>query len=114
VKSRHEKAVAERLRARSVEIYLPLHGARRRWSDRIKTIDPPLFSRYVFCRCGFDDRLKVLQISGAKSIVGFGGKPGPIPATKSKPFKALVSSGLPVLPWPFLRIGYACAFRRAP
>jgi transcription antitermination factor NusG len=105
VKPQHEKAVDEQLQAKVLESYLPLYRARRRWSDRIKTIDLPLFSRYIFCRFDFGDRLKVLQISSVISIVGFGGKPCPIPDHEIKIIQAAVGSGLPVSPRPFLRIG---------
>jgi transcription antitermination factor NusG len=105
VKPQHEKAVADQLRAKSLESYLPLYRARRRWSDRTKTIDLPLFSRYVFCRFNFEARLKVLRISSVVSIVGFGGKPCPIPDHDIETIQAVVGSGLPVSPWPILRIG---------
>jgi transcription antitermination factor NusG len=105
VKSQHEKAVDEQLQAKALESYLPLYRARRRWSDRIKTIDLPLFSRYVFCRFDFEDRLKVLSISSIVSVVGFGGKPCPIPDHEIESIQAVVGSGLPFSPWPFLRIG---------
>jgi len=105
VKPQHEKAVDEQLQAKALESYLPLYRARRRWSDRIKAIDLPLFSRYVFCRFGFGDRLRVLEVSSIISIVGFGGKPCPIPDHEIASIQAVVGSGLPVSPWPLLRIG---------
>jgi len=105
VKAQHEKAVADQLRAKALESYLPLYRARRRWSDRTKTIEMPLFSRYVFCRFNFEARLKVLQVSSIVSIVGFGGKPCPIPDHEIQTIQAVVGSGLPVSPWPFLRVG---------
>jgi transcription termination/antitermination protein NusG len=105
VRPQHEKAVADQLRAKTLESYLPLYRARRRWSDRIKTIELPLFSRYVFCRFNFEARLQVLQISSVVSIVGFGGKPCPIPHHVIHIIQAVVGSGLPVSPWPFLRVG---------
>ena len=105
VRSRHEKAVADQLQAKALESYLPLYRARRRWSDRVKTIELPLFSRYVFCRFNFETRLKVLSVSSVVSIVGFGGKPCPIPDHEIETIQAIVGSGLPVSPWPFLRIG---------
>jgi transcription antitermination factor NusG len=105
VRPQHEKAVDDQLRAKALESYLPLYRARRRWSDRIQTVDLPLFSRYVFCRFNFEARLKVLQISSIVSIVGFGGKPCPIPDHDIETIQAVVGSGLPFSPWPFLRIG---------
>ena len=105
VRPRHEKAVADQLQAKALESYLPLYRARRRWTDRTKTIDLPLFSRYVFCRFNFEARLKVISVSSIVSIVGFGGKPCPIPDHEIETIQSIVGSGLPVSPWPFLRIG---------
>src|SRR5579872_4681271 len=94
VKPQHEKAVAEQLRAKSLETYLPLYRARRQWSDRIATVDMPLFPRYVFCRSTFEDRLKVLRVSGVQSIVSFGGKPCPIDHREIENIQTMCSSGL--------------------
>jgi transcription antitermination factor NusG len=105
VKPQHEKAVEGQLQARALESYLPLYRARRHWSDRVKAVDFPLFPRHVFCRFGFEDRLKVLSISSVTAIVGFGGKPCPIPDHEIERVQAVVGSGLPFSPWPFLRVG---------
>jgi transcription antitermination factor NusG len=105
VKSQHEKAVAGQLQAKDLESYLPLYAARRRWSDRMKTVEVPLFAGYVFCRFRFEDRLQVLQIPGFASIVGFGGKPCPIPDQEMAALQSVVSSGLPLSPWPSLSVG---------
>ena len=105
VKPQHEKAVAEQLQAKALEHYLPLYRARRRWSDRTKAVELPLFPRYVFCRFGFEQRLKVLSTPSIVCIVSFGGKPAPVSETELDAVRALVGSGLPVSPWPFLRSG---------
>jgi transcription antitermination factor NusG len=105
VKPRHERAVEEQLRARLLEGYSPYYLARRRWSDRVKAVEFPLFPRYVFCRFCFEDRLKVISLPSVVSIVGFGGSPCPIPDGDVEMVKSMVASGLPVMPWPSLRIG---------
>lgn len=112
VKSQHEKAVDQQLQAKALESYLPLYRARRRWSDRIKAVDLPLFPRYVFCRFGFEDRLKVLSISNVTAIVGFGGKPCPISDDEIGSIKTVVGSSLPYSPWPFLRTGQRVRVRQ--
>ena len=104
-KLQHEKAVADQLLGKALESYLPLYRARSRWSDRIKTIDCPLFPRYVFCRFGFADRLKVLSTPSVTAIVGFGRKPRAIPDHEIESIQAVAGSGLPFSPWPFLRMG---------
>jgi len=105
VKSQHEKSVAEQLVNKSLESYLPLYRSKRRWSDRVKVIDLPLFPGYVFCRFDFENRMKVLHISSIRQIVGFGGKPCPIDNQVIQDLKAVVGSGLPFNPWPFVRLG---------
>ena len=84
VKPQHEKAVAQQLRARAVEEYLPLYPAKRRWCDRVAIVHLPLFPRYVFCRFTFEDRLKALQIVSVTSIVSFGGSLARSPTKKSR------------------------------
>ena len=104
-RSKCEGVASSMLQAKGYQQFLPLVRSRRRWSDRTKTVELPLFSRYVFCRFNFEARLKVLQVSSIVSIVGFGGKPCPIPDHEIQTIQAVVGSGLPVSPWPFLRIG---------
>ena len=46
-KSRHEKKVADRLRAAGFTVYCPLQKINKRWSDRTKIIEEPLFKGYI-------------------------------------------------------------------
>src|ERR1022692_3937700 len=105
VKPQHEKSVAEQLASTSLESYLPLYRAKRRWSDRVKVIELPLFPGYVFCRFDFESRMRVLHISSVHRIVGFGGKPFPIDNQVIQDLKVVVGSGLPCNPWPFVHVG---------
>ncbi|HEX3742747.1 MAG TPA: UpxY family transcription antiterminator [Bryobacteraceae bacterium] len=105
VKPQHEKAVAEQLRYKGLETYLPLYRSRRRWSDRVKTIELPLFSQYVFAQFHYPDRIRVLQTSSVTSIVSFGGAPCPVETSQLDALRAIVGSGLPYSPWPLLHTG---------
>jgi len=105
VKPRHEKAVEQQLSARRLEAYSPFYSARRRWSDRVKSVDFPLFPSYVFCRFSFEERLSVITLPSIVSIVGFGGVPCPIPESEIETIKNMVASRLPLMPWPCLQIG---------
>ena len=71
VRPQHEKAVAASLVAKALDSYVPLYRDRRRWSDRVRILELPLFSRYVFCRCSFADRIKVLGTPSVMSMVSF-------------------------------------------
>ena len=78
-KSRHEKKVFERLVSKKIEAFLPLQKKYRKWSDRYKLVDEPLFSCYVFVRIALKDRLEVLQTDGVVRLVSFNGIPATIP-----------------------------------
>ncbi|WP_332368203.1 transcription termination/antitermination NusG family protein [Spirosoma telluris] len=47
-KSRNEKIVAEKLKAKNIKLYCPLIKTKRKWSDRTKTVEEPLFRSYCF------------------------------------------------------------------
>lgn len=105
VKPHHEKTVSVVLRNKGLEEFLPLYRVRNRWSDRVKELHLPLFPSYVFCRFAFAHRLRVLTIPSVTGIVGFGGEPAPIPDDEIGAVQKLVVSGLPLGPWPFLKVG---------
>jgi transcription antitermination factor NusG len=105
VKPNHEKVVFEHLRVAGVDASLPLYRDRRRWSDRIQEVTLPLFPGYVFSRFSYDSRVRVLRIPSVRSIVGSGRDPAPIPDSEIAAVESMVSSGLPIKPWPFLKIG---------
>jgi transcription antitermination factor NusG len=105
VKSRFEKKTALHLEGIGLEPFNPLYRSRRRWSDRVKEVDLPLFPGYVFCRFNPYDRLPVLQAPGVVSVVGFGGQPAPVDEGEIAAIQGIVHSGCPALPWPFLREG---------
>src|SRR5580704_846318 len=66
---RHEKRVAEELRARLLEEFLPLHSCRHRWKNGvIADVELPLFPCYLFARITLHDRIRLLQLPG---VIGF-------------------------------------------
>jgi transcription antitermination factor NusG len=105
VKPNHEKTTAQALESKGLESFLPLYRARRRWSDRIKELDLPLFAGYVFCRFMGGERARVLTTPGVTSVVGFGNQPAPVAEEEIEAVRAMIASGLPVGPWPYLRVG---------
>jgi transcription antitermination factor NusG len=73
--SRAEKQIEKHLRAEGIEVYLPLHLTPRRWSDRVKMVEVPLFSSYIFVRTTDDILRNLLRITGISRIVFYNGKP---------------------------------------
>jgi transcription antitermination factor NusG len=105
VRCRYEKIVATFLDNKGYERLLPLYKLRRRWSDRIKESEAPLFPGYLFCRFDIHDRLPVLIIPGVHHIVGGTKTPTPVDIAEIEALRAVVHTGLPRQPWPFLQIG---------
>lgn len=105
VRSRHESGVAGFLEAKGYELFLPLVTSRKRWSDRIKEIESPLFPGYVFCRFNVLERLPILKTPGVIQIVGYNRTPVPVEEVEISGIQALIASGLPSQPWPFLTVG---------
>jgi len=112
VRSQHEKTVALTLRDKGYEEFFPVCQIKRRWSDRIKRLEAPLFPGYVFCRFDVDKRLAILVTPGVRFIVGIGKIPTPIDASEVVALQSIVKSGLPVEPWPFLEIGQRVRIER--
>ncbi|HEY8388318.1 MAG TPA: UpxY family transcription antiterminator [Parasegetibacter sp.] len=77
-KPRWEKKVHQLCRQRGIESYCPLSKVVRRWSDRVKVIDEPLFRSYVFVRTNEESFLRVKMIDGIVNFVHWLGKPAVI------------------------------------
>ena len=72
---RWEKKVNTLLLEKNIESYCPLNKVRRKWSDRIKTIEEPLFKSYVFVKIAEQDRTRVRMTNGVVNFVYWDGKP---------------------------------------
>jgi transcription antitermination factor NusG len=69
--SRHEKRIAEHLRVRQIEHFLPLYQAQHKWKDGSKvTVHLPLFPNYLFVRTQRAQRGRALEVPGVLSAVG--------------------------------------------
>lgn len=72
---RWEKKVHIRLQEAGIESYCPLNMVLRKWSDRVKRVEEPLFKSYVFVRVSKDEHRKVLDTPGVVRFVYWLGKP---------------------------------------
>ncbi|MGA2434440.1 MAG: UpxY family transcription antiterminator [Bryobacteraceae bacterium] len=106
VKPRYEKVASTMLRNKGYEEFLPLYRASRRWSDRMAEVDLPLFPGYIFCRFDPSDRrIPIVSTPGVLNIVGIGRTPVPLDEGEIGAIQAVIRSGCPAEPWPFLNIG---------
>lgn len=74
-KPRWERKVAEKLENAGIECYCPLNRVERRWSDRWKTIQEPLFRCYIFVHVSTEDLYKPLEVNGILHYVHHMKKP---------------------------------------
>ena len=71
-KPRSEKIAYAQLKEKGIESYLPLLKERRKWSDRKKWVEFPLFSSYLFAKIEIKNSIFILQTNGVSSLVKFG------------------------------------------
>jgi len=74
-RSRCEKKVYSLLTEKGLEAYCPLNKVRKRWSDRLKWVEEPLFKSYVFVHIMGTEQLKVRATDGVVNFVYWLGKP---------------------------------------
>lgn len=72
---RWEKKVASLLLQAGIENYCPLNKVRRKWSDRVKLVEEPLFKSYVFVKVDEGGRTAVRMTDGVINFVYWDGKP---------------------------------------
>lgn len=100
VRANRERAVERLLASKNYQVFLPLYRNRRVWSDRVKELESPLFSGYVFARFDIADRTApVVSTAGVIRIIGVGGKPVAVEEREIRFIRTLVESGLAVEPW---------------
>ena len=91
-RSRAEKKVNTELVKKGIETYLPLLKERRQLSDRIKMIEEPLLSGYIFVKVSNKEYYDVLVTPGAIRYVSFEGKPTPIPDCQIEDLKIFINN----------------------
>lgn len=105
VRSRHEKLVSEELRAKDIPHYLPLLEKRKKWSDRWKIVQEPLFPSYLFVNISDESRISVLDTRGVVQLVGAGNTPWPIPEQEITAIRQAIEGNLKCDPYPYLKCG---------
>jgi len=111
---RKEKVTAQTLRAKGYEDFLPLYTVKRRWSDRVKEVELPLFPGYVFGRFDPKIRLPILKIPSVMSIVGLGKTPQSIPDLEINALQIVCKAGIHAVPYPFLTVGAKVQMNEGP
>jgi transcriptional antiterminator RfaH len=72
----YEKRVYKTLLTQKIETYLPLIKVEKKWSDRKKVLEMPLFPNYIFIRPDANSfNYSSLSINGAVNFIKISGKP---------------------------------------
>ena len=105
VRARKEGYVAAQIEGQGYECLLPTYKSVRKWSDRVKEIEQPLFPGYLFCRFDFQNRRPVITTPGVLQIVGYGRTAIAVTDEEIQAMQLAVASEMPKHPWPYLEVG---------
>ena len=92
-KPRHEKTVEKEFQKKGFEVYLPMLKERRKWSDRKKWVEFPMFRSYVFVRTKIKNTLFVLQTPGVVKVVKFGDEVAVVRNESIEAIKLMIEGG---------------------
>ncbi len=90
-KANNEKKIFSKLQKENIECYLPLKKTLRKWSDRKKWIEEPLFKSYIFIKVSHIEFFNILSIPGVIYYVSFAGKPQAIPDHQIENIRKMVA-----------------------
>src|SRR4051812_17545551 len=110
--AQREKKVSTYLLQAGVEQFLPVYESRRRWKDRVVTLETPLFTGYVFVKIPLLEKLRVLSAPGVARFVCQNGKPAAIPDEDIERVKSGLVKG--AIPHPYLTVGRRVAVTSGP
>ena len=109
-----EGRVASFLEYKGYQPFAPTYLFRKRWSDRIKTLEKPLFPGYVFVRTpGETANGLISSTPGVVRILSFGGRPCPVPASEIDAVRRCTLMGKPQ-PTPYLNVGQNVEIKEGP
>jgi transcription antitermination factor NusG len=103
--SRKETSVALHLQGLGFECFLPTYKTQRKWSDRLKELEQPLFPGYLFSRFDFQNRRPLTMAPGVVQIVGNGKTPLPVADCEIEKLQIAVASDAARRPWPYIEVG---------
>lgn len=112
-RSRFEKKVAVVLEEKGISSYLPIKSLQRKWKDRKKIIDFPLFPCYLFVYIPLENKRTVIQTKGVVRIVGFP-EPIPVPDHQIEALKRFETSDVQVDPYPEILPGKEIEVKKGP
>lgn len=93
VRTGAELSTAAALQNRGFDPYCPIRKEQRTYTDRMKSVDAPIFPGYVFCRFDAQQKTPILSSPGVQQIVKMGGAPAPIPEEQIWNIQRMIGAG---------------------
>jgi transcription antitermination factor NusG len=112
-RSRFEKRIALLLEDKGITCYLPIKKLQRKWKDRKKVIDFPLFPCYLFVHIPLVNKKTVIQTKGVVRILGFP-EPVPVPDNQIEALKRFETKDVEVDPYPEIFPGKEIEVKKGP
>jgi len=114
VKPRHEKTVCSALKIKQYEEFLPLYRSKRKWADRLKDVELPLFPGYIFCRFNPLCRVPILNTPGVINIVKAGAALAPVEEREIEALHIMMEHQLTAEPWEYVHLGQTVTIQEGP
>jgi transcription termination/antitermination protein NusG len=103
VRANAEVSAADDLTHLGCDVYLPTYSERRKYCDRVKSVEIAIFPGYIFCRFHINQKVGIISSSRVQYIVGMAGVPTPICEEEISNVRRLVEAG--GRPTPYVSIG---------
>lgn len=87
-----EKKVDQLMKQQGIDTFCPLVKTNKRWADRNKIVEFPLFSSYVFAQADSLEQHKIQQTAGVVSIVYHCGVPAELKVEEINRIKKLLQT----------------------
>src|SRR5207248_1866793 len=111
-----ESIAANLLKNKGYGVFAPVYRSQRKWSDRTKELEAPLFPGYVFCH--FDPSARsetpVVTTPGVLKILGFSNKPTPLDAVEMESVRLATEGKASPRPCPYVSAGARIRITRGP
>ena len=101
----HEKAIAQALSSKGLNVFLPLYEAIHKWRNRPQKLQLPLFPCYVFVQNALNRRMQIVGTPGIHNIVTCGGVPAIVPPEQIADLRRIVEDTAKAQPHPYLQRG---------
>lgn len=96
------------------ETYVPVRTVTRRWSDRIKKMEEPLFNSYVFVKTDLRYKADLLQIPGVTRFVTTDGRPSSLSTEEIERIRLIESQNSDIRNECFYSVGDRVLVKQGP